>query len=137
MSNQVDEVDYMAEERDAADFIDEMDEENNGGASANIPDAYDMVWSLLLLPIASCFPISHALSFIIWILVPWIHFEQLTKITDTSAVQARNGKDIQGIPWERLNITRDKYRLTRIQQYKNYVNVPEPVIVADKVHFLS
>ncbi|XP_030536490.1 uncharacterized WD repeat-containing protein C2A9.03-like isoform X1 [Rhodamnia argentea] len=98
MSNQVDEVAYMAEERDAADFIDEMDEENNGRAGGDVPDAYDM----------------------------------LTKITDTSAMQARKGKDIQGIPWERLNITRDNYRLTRIQQYKNYVNVPVSGDVADK-----
>ncbi|GMN45299.1 hypothetical protein TIFTF001_014485 [Ficus carica] len=40
--------------------------------------------------------------------------------TDTSAMEARNGKDIQGIPWERLNFTRDKYRETRLKQYKNY-----------------
>lgn len=42
---------------------------------------------------------------------------------DTSAVEARNGKDIQGIPWERLNFTRDKYRETRLKQYKNYENL--------------
>lgn len=40
--------------------------------------------------------------------------------TDTSALEARNGKDIQGIPWERLNFTRDKYREARLKQYKNY-----------------
>ncbi|KAL2638093.1 hypothetical protein AAZV13_06G096100 [Glycine max] len=34
----------------------------------------------------------------------------------------RNGKDIQGIPWERLNYSRDKYRETRLKQYKNYQN---------------
>ncbi|PON61593.1 Guanine nucleotide-binding protein, beta subunit [Parasponia andersonii] len=43
--------------------------------------------------------------------------------TDTSAMEARNGKDIQGIPWERLNFTRDKYRETRLKQYKNYESV--------------
>ncbi|KAL5992345.1 hypothetical protein ACLOJK_013262 [Asimina triloba] len=43
--------------------------------------------------------------------------------TDTSALDARNGKDIQGIPWERLNFTRDKYRETRLKQYKNYENL--------------
>ncbi|KAG9451552.1 hypothetical protein H6P81_011517 [Aristolochia fimbriata] len=43
--------------------------------------------------------------------------------TDTSAFEARNGKDIQGIPWERLNFTRDKYRETRLKQYKNYENL--------------
>ncbi|OVA14616.1 WD40 repeat [Macleaya cordata] len=43
--------------------------------------------------------------------------------TDTSALEARNGKDIQGIPWERLNFTRDKYRENRLKQYKNYENL--------------
>ncbi|CAL5414897.1 unnamed protein product [Camellia sinensis] len=43
--------------------------------------------------------------------------------TDTSALEARNGKDIQGIPWDRLNYTRDKYRETRLKQYKNYENL--------------
>ncbi|KAL0363090.1 UNVERIFIED_CONTAM: hypothetical protein Scaly_1264200 [Sesamum calycinum] len=40
------------------------------------------------------------------------------KITDTSAAEARKGKDIQGIPWERLSISRDKYRQTRLEQYR-------------------
>ncbi|KAK9269853.1 hypothetical protein L1049_025426 [Liquidambar formosana] len=43
--------------------------------------------------------------------------------TDTTAMEARNGRDIQGIPWERLNYTRDKYRETRLMQYKNYENL--------------
>ncbi|KAK1302372.1 hypothetical protein QJS10_CPB12g01213 [Acorus calamus] len=43
---------------------------------------------------------------------------------DTSAGEARSGKDVQGIPWERLNFTRDKYREMRLRQYKNYENVP-------------
>lgn len=49
---------------------------------------------------------------------------QNSKIADTTAVQARGGKDIQGIPWERLSITREKYRQTRLEQYKNYENIP-------------
>nr|AHG30905.1 putative WD-repeat protein [Narcissus tazetta] len=44
-------------------------------------------------------------------------------VSDTSSVQARKGKDIQGIPWDRLNITREKYRQTRLEQYKNYENI--------------
>ncbi|XP_051124504.1 uncharacterized WD repeat-containing protein C2A9.03-like isoform X3 [Andrographis paniculata] len=40
--------------------------------------------------------------------------------TDTSALEARNGKDIQGIPWERFNFTRETYRRSRLKQYKNY-----------------
>ncbi|GAV59274.1 WD40 domain-containing protein [Cephalotus follicularis] len=50
-------------------------------------------------------------------------FETSKAKTDTSALEARNGKDIQGIPWERLNFTRDKYRETRLKQYKNYENL--------------
>ncbi|KAF3445786.1 hypothetical protein FNV43_RR10963 [Rhamnella rubrinervis] len=47
-------------------------------------------------------------------------FEINKSKTDTSALEARNGKDIQGIPWDRLNFSRDKYRETRLKQYKNY-----------------
>lgn len=53
--------------------------------------------------------------------------------TDTSALEARNGKDIQGIPWERLNFTRDKYRETRLKQYKNYENLSRSREELDKV----
>ncbi|CAI9117256.1 OLC1v1018607C1 [Oldenlandia corymbosa var. corymbosa] len=59
-------------------------------------------------------------------------YDMLTKVTDTSAAQARKGKDIQGIPWSRLNITRDDYRATRILQYQNYENVPASGETADK-----
>lgn len=45
------------------------------------------------------------------------------KIADTTSSQARKGKDIQGIPWDRLSITREKYRKTRLELYKNYENV--------------
>ncbi|KAL8491929.1 hypothetical protein ACS0TY_023507 [Phlomoides rotata] len=51
-------------------------------------------------------------------------YDMLMKVTDTSSSQAREGKDIQGIPWDRLNITRETYRLTRLQQYRNYVSLP-------------
>ncbi|XP_034678949.1 uncharacterized WD repeat-containing protein C2A9.03-like isoform X8 [Vitis riparia] len=47
-----------------------------------------------------------------------------SKTADTSSAQARRGKDIQGIPWDRLTITREKYRQTRVEQYKNYENIP-------------
>ncbi|KAL0691204.1 hypothetical protein Bca4012_090883 [Brassica carinata] len=46
------------------------------------------------------------------------------KIADTTAEQARKGKCIQRIPWVMLSISREKYRQTRLQQYKNYENVP-------------
>ncbi|KAJ0975088.1 hypothetical protein J5N97_017053 [Dioscorea zingiberensis] len=50
--------------------------------------------------------------------------DELKLKTDTSALDARNGKDIQGIPWERLKYTRDEYREMRLKQYKNYENLP-------------
>ncbi|KAM2022269.1 hypothetical protein ACFX16_044192 [Malus domestica] len=53
-------------------------------------------------------------------------FDESKAKTDTSAMEARNGKDIQGIPWERLNFTRDRYRETRLKQYKNYENLSRP-----------
>ncbi|TKY49895.1 WD repeat-containing protein [Spatholobus suberectus] len=46
------------------------------------------------------------------------------KPVDTTAAQARRGQDIQGIPWESLSITRERYRQTRLEQYKNYENIP-------------
>ncbi|CAH2067786.1 unnamed protein product [Thlaspi arvense] len=47
-------------------------------------------------------------------------FEPSKTKTDTSALEARNGKDIQGIPWERLNYSRGIYREKRLRQYKNF-----------------
>ncbi|KAM0863451.1 hypothetical protein ACQ4PT_044585 [Festuca glaucescens] len=56
------------------------------------------------------------------------------KIPDTSAVDATKGKEIQGIPWEKLAITREKYRQARIEQYKNYENIPNSGEAAAKKH---
>ncbi|KAL9244275.1 hypothetical protein vseg_018071 [Gypsophila vaccaria] len=60
------------------------------------------------------------------------YFGQLTKVTDDSAANARQGQDIQGIPWDRLNITREKYMLTRLEQYKNYENVLSSGVEVEK-----
>ena len=57
-------------------------------------------------------------------------------MTDTSSAQARKGKDIQGIPWEGLNITKESYRLTRLEQYKNYENIPLSGEAVDKVAYV-
>lgn len=51
-------------------------------------------------------------------------FELSNSKTDTSASETRNGKDMQGIPWERFDFTRDHYRETRCQHYKNYESLP-------------
>jgi len=48
------------------------------------------------------------------------------QMDDTSALEFREGKDMQGIPWERLNYTRDQYRQMRLKQYKNYESLPRP-----------
>lgn len=72
-----------------------------------------------------------------WFLIDFFGLQTKPK-TDTSALEARNGKDIQGIPWQRLNFTRDKYRETRLNQYKNYENLSrcreelEKVLLASK-----
>ncbi|WVY94071.1 hypothetical protein V8G54_033159 [Vigna mungo] len=54
------------------------------------------------------------------------------RITDTTAAEARRGKDIQGIPWDRLTISREKYRQTRLEQYKNYENIPQSGEMSEK-----
>ncbi|XP_075512036.1 putative WD repeat-containing protein C2A9.03 isoform X2 [Primulina tabacum] len=64
-------------------------------------------------------------------------YDMLMKVTDTSAAQARNGKDIQGIPWDRLNIKRESYRLTRLEQYKNYENLSSSGDSVDKGYRLT
>ncbi|XP_038972798.1 uncharacterized WD repeat-containing protein C2A9.03-like isoform X2 [Phoenix dactylifera] len=51
-------------------------------------------------------------------------FSLHSKVTDISSAQARKGVDIQGIPWNRSSITREKYRQTTLEQYKNYENIP-------------
>nr|CAB3483366.1 unnamed protein product [Digitaria exilis] len=51
--------------------------------------------------------------------------QPISKATeDTTAMDVKNGKDIQGIPWERMNTTRDSYRQARMQQYANFENIP-------------
>ncbi|CAD5314582.1 unnamed protein product [Arabidopsis thaliana] len=53
-------------------------------------------------------------------------FETKKMETDTSAQEARNGKDIQGIQWEGFKYTRDEFRDTRLKQYDNFVNILRP-----------
>ncbi|RWW26587.1 hypothetical protein BHE74_00025063 [Ensete ventricosum] len=49
-----------------------------------------------------------------------------TQKNDTSASEYRNGKDMQGIPWERLIFSRDEYRQMRLKMYMNYENTSIP-----------
>ncbi|GJU81132.1 retrovirus-related pol polyprotein from transposon TNT 1-94 [Tanacetum coccineum] len=55
------------------------------------------------------------------------------QVTDTSSTQARKGKDIQSIHWDRLNITRESYRHSRLEQYKNYENISLFSDAVDKI----
>ncbi|KAF0911859.1 hypothetical protein E2562_012341 [Oryza meyeriana var. granulata] len=48
------------------------------------------------------------------------------QMDDTSALDYKEGKDMQGIPWERLNYSRNQYREMRLRQYKNYENLAMP-----------
>lgn len=66
-----------------------------------------------------------------------LDFLQTKSKTDTSALEAKMGKDIQGIPWERLNFTRDKYRETRLKQYKNYENLSRSGEELEKVGYFT
>lgn len=50
--------------------------------------------------------------------------DQLNNSSDTTAADARSGKDIQGISWEMTEYTRELYRQTRLEEYKNYENIP-------------
>ncbi|KAK7829297.1 putative wd repeat-containing protein c2a9.03 [Quercus suber] len=92
---QGDDAEYMADEYEMEDVDDEMDDEFRGRDMAGSESDGDEY--------------DHANS----------------KVNDTTAAQARSGKDIQGIPWDRLSITREKYRQTRLEQYKNYENIPQ------------
>lgn len=58
---------------------------------------------------------------------------QATQKNDTSASEYRNGKDMQGIPWERLIFSRDEYRAVRLKMYMNYENVSRPRDGLEKV----
>ncbi|KAK9145357.1 hypothetical protein Sjap_005260 [Stephania japonica] len=90
-----DDVDYMADDNEMANIDDEMEEEFHGRGIGESESDDD-------------------------------EYDHLnTKITDTSSAQVRRGKDIQGIPWDRLSSTREKYRQTRLEQYKNYENIPQ------------
>ncbi|XXG80221.1 hypothetical protein AAC387_Pa09g1143 [Persea americana] len=93
--NQGDEIEYMEEDHEMADVYDDVDEEFQGRGMGGMESDDD----------------------------EYGHVDN--KITDTSSAQARGGKDIQGIPWDRLNVTREKYRQTRLEQYKNYESVPQ------------
>ncbi|KAK9804828.1 hypothetical protein WJX72_007603 [[Myrmecia] bisecta] len=59
----------------------------------------------------------------------FVEFEEdPEEAADTTAEQLLlQGRDMQGIPWERLQFSRQRYRETRLKQYVNYTNMREAV----------
>ncbi|XP_066330904.1 uncharacterized WD repeat-containing protein C2A9.03-like isoform X1 [Miscanthus floridulus] len=49
-----------------------------------------------------------------------------------TAMDVKKGKDIQGIPWDMMATTRDKYRQSRLQRYANFENVPNSGRISEK-----
>ncbi|KAL8148800.1 putative WD repeat-containing protein C2A9.03 [Apium graveolens] len=99
---QAEDAEYMADEYEMEDVDDDMDDELRGRDNGGSDSDVD-------------------------------EYDAMNnKMADTTASQAKRGKDIQGIPWERLSITREKYRQTRLEQYKNYENIPQSGQGAEK-----
>lgn len=44
-------------------------------------------------------------------------------LPDVSAADVAAGKDMQGIPWEKMLFGRDKYREMKMKNYRNYQNL--------------
>ena len=138
MMNAGDEFDYLLDEGEMGNFMDyDMDGgfSDGGGGGSESEDDYALVGSTFC---HFCISIIIIIMFHINPVV--IKFKcfplklgQLTRVTDTSAAQARRGRDIQGIPWNRLHITRQNYRKTRLEQYKNYENIASSGELVDKV----
>ncbi|KAG1326755.1 putative WD repeat-containing protein C2A9.03 [Cocos nucifera] len=97
-----DDIDGMADEYEMADMDDDMDEEYHGRGMGDSDSDNEE------------------------------YGQSNSKVTDTSSAQARKGEDIQGIPWNRLSITRERYRQTRLEQYKNYENIPNSGEASEK-----
>ena len=48
---------------------------------------------------------------------------QENMLPDVSAADVAAGKDMQGIPWEKMLFGRDKYREMKMKNYRNYQNL--------------
>ncbi|KAK6934690.1 WD40 repeat [Dillenia turbinata] len=103
---QADDADHMEDDYEMEDVDDDIDEEFRAREMAGSDSDVDEYDHLVVL------------KKIVVLL-------QNNKVVDTSSAEARGGQDIQGIPWDRLSITREKYRQTRLEQYKNYENIPQ------------
>lgn len=131
------EDEYMADEYDMDDLEDEMNAEFDArdiDASDSEVEDFEQLVCLIIIIIIICLFLGVLIDNNTQTICTYGMFQN--KAADTSAAQARNGKDIQGIPWERLSVTRKDYRKTRLEQYKNYENVPHSGEEAGKVTYL-
>ena len=131
----LEEMNYMAEEAEMVDFVDDGGAAAAAGGVEDVEaDEYELVFILNFVSFFLFFSLDGKVLKLIYFFVKNNNNnDQITKVTDTSSGQARNGQDIQGIPWERLNISRENYRSTRLEQYKNYENIPLSGEAVDKV----
>jgi hypothetical protein len=73
----------------------------------------DFIWGSLPLLVAF-FPLFlRNVSFVL----------QENMLPDVSAADVAAGKDMQGIPWEKMLFSRDKYREMKMKNYRNYQNL--------------
>jgi len=52
-----------------------------------------------------------------------LFFWQENMLPDVSAADVAAGKDMQGIPWEKMLFGRDQYREMKMKNYRNYQNL--------------
>jgi len=52
-----------------------------------------------------------------------VNYDQDNLMPDVSAEDVANGKDVQGIPWEKMLFPRNQYREMKMKSYKNYQNL--------------
>uniref|UniRef100_A0ACD6A2Z5 Uncharacterized protein n=1 Tax=Avena sativa TaxID=4498 RepID=A0ACD6A2Z5_AVESA len=52
-----------------------------------------------------------------------VNYDQDNLMPDVSAEDVANGKDVQGIPWEKMLFPRNQYREVKMKSYKNYQNL--------------
>jgi hypothetical protein len=75
-----------------------------------------------------CFPIAavavpHAVELSFCLFIIFCVALQENPLTDVSVEDVRDGKDMQGIPWEKIVFRRDQYREMKMKNYRNYQNL--------------
>jgi len=60
---------------------------------------------------------------ILFLLSVFFLFWQENMLPDVSVADVAAGKDMQGIPWEKMLFGRDQYREMKMKNYRNYQNL--------------